>query len=101
MLFRFQDGRLLTRARFVAEVRRALESAGLNNRAYAGHSFRIGAATTAARCGISDATIKLLGRWESAAYLLYVKTPRGELARYAAVLSRSPAASTPGQRSAS
>ncbi len=62
MLFRFQDGRFLTRERFVASVRRALERAGLNYKAYAGHSFRSGAATTAARCGVNDSTIKLLGR---------------------------------------
>ncbi len=88
MLFHFRDGRLLTRARFVSRVRLALERAGLNYKAYAGHSFRIGAATTVARCGLNEATIKLLGRWESAAYLLYVKTPREELARFSAALTR-------------
>ncbi len=87
MLFHFQDGRLLTRERFVANVRRALERTGLKCGAYAGHSFRIGAATTAAHCEVNDATTKLLGRWESAAYLLYVKMPPEELARFSAVLT--------------
>ena len=51
-LFQFRDGRFLTRARFVAAVRSALVKVGLDARLYSGHSFRIGAATTAAFCGI-------------------------------------------------
>ncbi len=46
---------------------------------YAGHSFRIGAATTASYYGIPEALIKTMGRWESAAYLLYIRTPREQL----------------------
>ena len=41
---------------------------------FAGHSFRIGAATTAAQCGIQNALIKTLGRWESSAYTRYIRT---------------------------
>ena len=47
-LFQFRDGRFLTCARFVAAVRSALVEAGLDAKLYSGHSFRIGAATTAA-----------------------------------------------------
>ena len=43
---------------------------------YAGHSFWIGAATTAAEKGIEDSVIKMLGRWESSAYQLYVRSSR-------------------------
>ena len=67
-------------------MRAALDCAGLNSSAYAGHSFRIGAATTASKRGIPDATIKMLGRWESSAYTLYVRTPRESLAPIAGVL---------------
>ena len=88
-LFTFADGRLLTKDRFVTRVRAALEEAGLNKKSYAGHSFRIGAATTASLCGISEATIKMLGRWESAAYQLYIHTPRESLARVSALISSS------------
>ncbi len=69
-LFRFRDGRSLTRTRFVAKVKGALTTAGVDQAGYSGHSFRIGAATTAAQQGISDATIKRLGRWKSNAYQL-------------------------------
>ena len=80
-LFKFQDGKPLTRQRFVARVREALTSAGVDSSAYSGHSFRSGAATTAAKCGVSDAVIKMLGRWKSSAYQLYIKTPRDQLAK--------------------
>ena len=49
--FLFANGRLLTRDRFVKAVRSALSRAGVNCALYAGHSFRIGAATTAAQQG--------------------------------------------------
>ena len=81
-LFTFEDGRLLTKFRFISAVRNALCEAGVNYQQYSGHSFRIGATTTAHLCGISDASIKMLGRWESSAYLLYVRTPRKELTRF-------------------
>ena len=58
----------------MAHVRRALTVAGLVATNYAGHSFRISAATTAARCGIQAALIKILRRWESTAYTRYVRT---------------------------
>ena len=78
-LFLFEDGRFLTRGRFVDAVRTALNSAGVDQQKYCGHSFRIGAATTAAARGIEDSVIKTLGRWESVAYLQYVRIPREQL----------------------
>ena len=53
-------GRNLTRPALVREVRAALQAAGLNQANYAGHSFRIGAVTTAAADGINDGLIKTL-----------------------------------------
>ena len=78
-LFVFEDGRFLTRVRFVEAVRSALLSAGVDQQKYCGHSFRIGAATTAAARGVEDSVIKTLGRWESLAYLQYVRIPREQL----------------------
>ena len=85
-LFRFVDGAGLTRSRFVAQIREALRAAGVDESRYNGHSFRIGAATTAAARGIEDCVIKTLGRWESAAYLQYVRIPRRELTGYSRLL---------------
>ena len=51
----------------------ALQKTGIDQRQYCGHSFRTGTATTAAKKG---SIIKMLGRWESVAYLQYVKIPR-------------------------
>ena len=64
----------------------ALAAEGMQLSFYSGHSFRIGAATTAAANGISDVMIKTTGRWESAAYTLYVRTPRDQLRDVARVL---------------
>ena len=40
-----------------------------------GRSFRIGAATSAASCGLPGHLIKTLGRWSSDAYQIYIRTP--------------------------
>ena len=88
-LFKCQDGRLLTKSRFVNQVREALKEAGFDPTTCAGHSFRIGAATTASACGLNDSTIKMLGRWSSSAYLVYIKTPREQLASVATILGQA------------
>ena len=80
-LFVFADGLYLTRQRFASLVASALQRAGIDDKRYNTHSFRIGAATTAEEAGISDVHIKMLGRWKSSAYQLYVRTPRDRLAR--------------------
>ena len=74
--FTFADGSFLARDRFVRSVRAGLDLLGIDSSAYAGHSFRIGAATTAAQRGVQDALIKTLGRWESSAYMVYIQTSR-------------------------
>ena len=71
----------------MARVRDALTRAGYACQDYAGHSFRIGAATTAAAAGIPDSTIQALGRWSSAAFLRYIRTPRDRLALLSASLA--------------
>ena len=78
---------MLTRQRFVIAVKAGLDKAGIDSNKYSGHSFQIGAATTAAQNGMEDSIIKTLGRWESLAYLRYVKIPRKQLADYSSILA--------------
>ena len=85
-LFIFRDGRFLTRQRLIEALRFALAQTGVDDSKYSGHSFRIGAATTAASRGFEDCIIKTLGRWSSLAYLEYVKIPRVQLAEYSRAL---------------
>ena len=60
LLFHFEDGKLLTRDRFVEKVRQALTAANIDCKPYSGHSFRIGAATTAAKKGVPQQPLRLL-----------------------------------------
>jgi site-specific recombinase XerD len=78
--FVYMDGLPLTRDRLVTAVRQALARAGMDISHYSGHSFRVGAATTASQAGLSDATVKMLGRWQLEAYQRYIRTPRESLA---------------------
>ena len=86
-LFICDDGSPLLKSRFVEEVRSALTKAGLPAQDYAGHSFRTGAATTAATVGIQDSAIQILGRWKSSSYQLYIRTAPQHLAAVSARLS--------------
>ena len=89
LFVRFSDHTPLTKAHFVTKVQEALTSAGVDCSSYSRHSFRIGAATTAARAGVADSVIQTLGRWTSAAFLGYIRTPQEELARITRVLART------------
>lgn len=68
-----EDGSYLSRFQFIAVFRKALQALGLNEKEYAGHSFRIGAATEAARLGLGDDVIKRIGRWESVRFRSYIR----------------------------
>ena len=87
--FRGSDAQPVLKAWFVEQLRGILAAVGLPQLEYAGHSFRIGAATTAALAGVEDSTIQTLGRWHSAAYLQYIRMPSERLANLSSVLARS------------
>ena len=70
-LFVFENGSPLTRVKLSFVISNLLKVCYIEG-GYTGHSFRIGAATTAARVGIPDNMIKTLGRWSSEAYRLYI-----------------------------
>ena len=61
------------------ETRMVLAALGLPDHQYAGHSFRIGAAMSAAQEGVEDSTIQLLGRWQSSEFLHYIRTTHKRL----------------------
>ena len=55
------DKRAFTKSQFVSEMHSILNMAGLPQHHYAGHSFRIGAVTSAALAGVKDSMIQALG----------------------------------------
>ena len=71
-IFRAGKFNPLTHRQLNAVLRHLLQQAGFNCINYASHSFRIGAATTAAAASLPPWLIKTLGRWHSDAYLTYV-----------------------------
>ena len=78
-LFKLPSGVPMTRPYFVGKVREVLSNLGLTAQSYGGHSFRVGAATTAVMVRIEDSLIQTLGRWRSSAYLLYIRIPKDKL----------------------
>ena len=68
-------GSVLNRAHIVRALRFCLASLP-DSSLYNTHSFRIGAATTAAANGASPDAIKAAGRWKSSAYFGYIRQPR-------------------------
>ncbi|XP_041464258.1 uncharacterized protein LOC121415177 isoform X1 [Lytechinus variegatus] len=72
-LFCHINGLPLTRYQFGAVVKKALRSTGADIDQYGTHSFRIGAATTAALNGVPPDKIKEMGRWQSETYRSYVR----------------------------
>lgn len=81
-LFITNDGKYLTRLLFSTRIDALLESLHVDTSQYNTHSFRIGAATTAAQAHIPETHIKTLGRWRSDAYQRYIKMPPQELAKF-------------------
>lgn len=72
-LFIHMDKKPLTRFQFQSVLNKTLACCGIATAEFKTHSFRIGAATTAAMCGVSSDDIKRLGRWKSSAYTRYIR----------------------------
>ena len=72
-LFMHMDRTPLTRYQFQAILNKSLQVSGHTSLRYRSHSFRIGAATTAAMCGFDPDDIKRFGRWRSGAFQLYIR----------------------------
>lgn len=78
-LFLLQSGQPLSRVILTKWLREVLILAQIGGN-YSSHSFRIGAATVAARNGVPDHLIQTLGRWTSDAFKVYIHTPADVLA---------------------
>ena len=75
----FPDASPLARDLLNSKIRNLLFSCGVVGD-YMGHSFRIGAATTAARVGLPVLLIKTVGRWSNDAYKLFIRTSELDIA---------------------
>ena len=88
-LFLFTNGQPLTRTGLTDWLRRIMAANQIPGN-FSSHSFRIGAATVAARNGVPDHLIQTMGRWSSNAYQLYIRTPADALAALSQKLASLP-----------
>ena len=87
-LFCLATGKRLTQLHFRYLLRRQLQRAGLNPQSFNTHSFRIGAATSAAQAGVPAQVIKCLGRWRSHAYKGYIRPTFSMVRKAASTITR-------------
>ena len=81
-LFKFPDGRILSRADVGSMLSALCTAAKLPAHLYSGHSFRKGGATALAKHGAPDWMIQTLGRWKSSSYKRYINTPPDIICQY-------------------
>ena len=73
LLFIMENREPISRQQFQIHFTRSCILCDLPITSFKGHSFRIGAATLAAQRGYSDTQIRLMGRWNSNAFLRYIR----------------------------
>lgn len=71
-LYQFIEGKPVTYTFVSKNLQNTISFIGLNPALYKGHSFRIGAATHAAKLGFSENCIQKMGRWNSDAIRRYI-----------------------------
>lgn len=96
-LFHFKDGTFLSRRTLASNLHTLLDLCGLHSDHYNTHSFRIGAATTAAAAGIPSWLIKILGRWRSDSYERYIHLPQATILQVPATMAAYQQDHTPTQ----
>ena len=70
-----ESGNAMCRSFYVSNTKQVLARLGFNTSFYNGHSYRVGAASSAASCRLEDHLIRTLGRWSSDCYRTYIHTP--------------------------
>ena len=84
-LFTYNDGSFLTRCRLSTLLKQVIPSQDQSQ--ISTHSFRIGAATTAAAAGFPKWLIQQLGRWNSDCFRTYLHIPHTTLHQVASSLA--------------
>lgn len=74
-LFSFMDKTPVLRQYFTTQLQLALTFGNFNLSKYQAHSFRIGAATSAAATAYTEIQIQNMGRWKSSAFKKYIRIP--------------------------
>lgn len=74
-LFSFMENTPVLRKYLTSQLQLALKFGNLDLLKYQAHSFRIGAATSAAATGFTDIQIQNMGRWKSNAFKKYIRIP--------------------------
>ena len=67
-------------------VKWLMESVGEDATKFGAHSLRIGGATAALTAGVPPATIRLMGRWATDCYEVYLRLTRQTAARMSAIV---------------
>lgn len=80
-LFVDDEDRPFTRSKFLSYLKQIMCKLGYNEENYSGHSFRIGAASSAAAANVEDHLIQTLGRWSSSCYTRYIHVEKGAIRR--------------------
>ena len=86
-LFTYADGTYLTRRRLNAILKKAIPSQ-IGEGQTSSHSFRIGAATTAAAAGFPRWLIQQLGRWNSDCFRTYIRIPDNTINKVSALMCK-------------
>ena len=67
------EAKFLSRVSFSHILKEAIKLVGLSPSSFSSHSFRFGAATTAATSGFPDEMFKKFGRWKSSAFEICIR----------------------------
>ena len=62
----------LSKLRLMNYLQQVLWEVGMNSYCYSRHSFHLGVATVAAKLGVSDSLMKVLGWWKSSVFTRYI-----------------------------
>ena len=89
-LFRRADGEAIATDDVCAMVKALMRSIGRDPARYGAHSLRIGGATAAMAAGVDPAIIKVLGRWSSDVYMIYMRCNREAAAAAGAAIASTP-----------